>query len=98
MNPEFAVGEVAIYIGPRAPYYGSEVTIEGPLTYALSRTAPPEPPAYRWLYCVSAPWLGDPDRGAKHWGAEPRWLRKRPPKQDWSELCRLSDQPVSEPA
>lgn len=92
MTDRFAVGEVAIYVGPESPWRGFEVTVMGPLTH--KRWQGRDGKMYESdCYHIQIPYVNE-----DFLIAEPHELRKKPPPQDWVRICRLSERPVEEPA
>lgn len=90
-NETFKVGEVALYVRPGSPNYGRPLTITGPLQMRPifdkgvgHRTA--------MTYQVESPFFGE-CKNPTGWLAEPQWLRKLPPPQDWVKLCQLDNIP-----
>lgn len=84
-------GDLGVYVRPGSLYFGSELTIvgEAKVRYIM------DPQGNRrnlLCYVVDCPAMGPTPAGFKtpHWALPVEYVRRRPPKQDWNNLCNLS--------
>lgn len=94
----FSVGEVAIFYRPGSEYHGSEVTIAGPLRYAVFNDCRTGRKAAGLCHSIEGPFQPK----FKHASGRPvifvariKHLRKRPGEQDQNEVIRWESCPWS---
>lgn len=93
MSESFSVGEIAIWArplgeGPKGRRgvtipFGAEVTVVGAWMEREIRVADG----------ILIAMCHEIEYGGHHWASLKGWLRKRPPKKDWKQLCSLTDLP-----
>lgn len=96
MSEQFEVGEIAIHNNRASEFYGTEVTVMGPLAPRLfiEHGVLGRAPCYE-ITCPAMEVIRL-RKGYPPFIAEPHELRKRRPPQDWKSLCRLTDTPLEE--